>query len=129
MSVTIIVVNKINNKSGIMNILKFSITKESNFSGPICIKAIRIHEIYPIHLIGFESFDIAFKYSCIAIAAIIAKNTSTTYLFPSVRTNTTNGKPSKAEVILFISIFFLIFSILIRPKFPGSFLIFDNCFI
>ena len=73
---TIIVVNKINNKIGIINILKFSITNESNFSGPICIKAIRIHEIYPIHLIGFESFDIAFKYSCIAIAAIIAKNTS-----------------------------------------------------
>ena len=96
--------NNISTIVGINNISMLFTISLGIFSGTICINAINKHDMYPSHLTGFDSFSTALKYSCILRNAIVDKNISTIYLFPSVNIITTNGKPSTADVTLFISI-------------------------
>ena len=52
--------------------------------GIICKNAITKQDKYPIHFTGLLSFLNAFKYSCIAIIATIAKTISITYILPYI---------------------------------------------
>ena len=76
--------------------------------GIICTQAIAIQLKYPTQRTGFDTFDIALKYSSILKNATPTRKISTTYLLPKSNTRTTNGNPNNADVTLFISILFFL---------------------